>query len=241
MKMSYVGVLTVLYYIVLSIELYGEIVQNFSIIWAVKPLLMPLLLILFLLNSQKNLLIERICLIVSLALSCIGDILFIKDRKDLFLYGISVYLIVHICYILSFIVLIKQEGKLLQQRLTFSSMIIPLVPFFIYLIYFLSILYPKLNNNSEETKDLLFPILIYGFIIVGMGYISYLRGRKIPGFWSVFLGALFFILSDSILAFNKFVSHIPVPSLSIMFTYGIGQYLITIGTLQVTQKYSKNI
>ena len=237
--MSYVGVLTVFYYILLSVELYGETVQNYFIIWICKPLLMTVLFILFFLNAQKNLFIERICLLIALGLSCIGDILFIENRKDFFLYGVAVYLIVHLCYIISFIIRIKQEGKLLKQRLTYSSMIITSIPFFIYFIYFLSILYPKLDENFEETKDLLIPIVIYGFVIVGMGYISYLRGRKIPGFWSVFLGALFFILSDSLLALNKFVSRIPVPGLPIMFTYGIGQYLITIGTLQVTQKYAK--
>lgn len=234
--MSNVGLFTIVYYILLSIELYGETIGNYSIIWLCKPLLMPVLLILFLMNSKKNFFLERVCLSIALAFSCLGDILFIEHRKDLFLYGVSVYFFVHLCYIVTFVLQIKQ---LIKEHLPFSSMIITSIPFWLYLIYFLSILYPKLTDNSEETKNLLIPIVIYGFVIISMGYVSYLRGRKMPGFWSVFLGALFFILSDSLLAYNRFVSRIPVPGLPIMFTYGVGQYLIIIGSLQVAKKYHK--
>lgn len=239
--MLYVGRLTIIYSILLSIELYGEIKENKSIIWICKPLLMPFLLILFLLNSKNNLFIERICLSLSLIFSCIGDILFIEKRKDLFLYGVFVYLIVHIFYIIIFLIEIKSDKKYLKEQIKFVSMIKISIPFIIYLIYFLNILYPKLNNNREETKDLFIPIVIYGFIIISMGYISYLREKKLPGFWSVFLGALFFILSDSLLAYNRFVSQISLAGLSVMFTYGLGQYLITIGILQLQNKYHKNI
>ena len=235
-EMSNVGLLTIVYYVLLTIELYGETVGNYSIIWLCKPFLMPVLLLLFLKNSQKNFLLERVCLSTALVLSCLGDILFIEHRKDFFLYGVSVYFIVHLCYIATFLFQMKQ---LLKQRLSVSSMIVISIPFWLYLISFLSILHPKLTDNSEETKDLLIPIVIYGFVIISMGYVSYLRGRNIPGFWSVFLGALFFILSDSLLAYNRFVSRLPVPGLPIMFTYGVGQYLITIGTLQVAKKYRK--
>lgn len=60
--MLYVGRLTIFYYILLLIELYDEIIENSSIIWIFKPLLMPFLLILFLLNCEKTLFLERICL-----------------------------------------------------------------------------------------------------------------------------------------------------------------------------------
>lgn len=85
------------------------------------------------------------------------------------------------------------KKRFLKENLRYLSMILTSISFFVYLIYFISILYPKLNDNSEETKDLFIPVIIYGFAIITMGYISYLRGRKMPGFWSIFLGTLFFL------------------------------------------------
>jgi uncharacterized membrane protein YhhN len=219
--------------------MYSETVLNYAIMWTVKPLLMPVLLILFLLNAHKNLSVERICLVISLSFSCLGDLLLMQHRNNLFIFGLISFLIAHISYIISFIVRLRHEGDAMRQRLTISAMIVASIPFLAYIILMIYILYPKLNGNTVETKGLLMPIVFYTFIIVGMAYISYLRDRKSPGFWSVFIGAIFFVLSDSILAFNKFVAPLPAPGLFVMFTYGIGQYLITIGTLQVTSKDSK--
>ncbi len=237
--MVYIGPLSLLFSILLVIAMYSETVLNYAIMWTVKPLLMPVLLILFLLNAHKNLSVERICLVISLSFSCLGDLLLMQHRNNLFIFGLISFLIAHISYIISFIVRLRHEGDAMRQRLTISAMIVASIPFLAYIILMIYILYPKLNGNTVETKGLLMPIVFYTFIIVGMAYISYLRDRKSPGFWSVFIGAIFFVLSDSILAFNKFVAPLPAPGLFVMFTYGIGQYLITIGTLQVTSKDSK--
>ncbi|CAF1363937.1 unnamed protein product [Rotaria sordida] len=134
---------------------------------------------------------------------------------------------------------LQHEGDELRRRLTVSAMIIASIPFLAYITFMLYILSPRLNTDIEETKDLLVPVVLYTIVIVGMAYTSYLRDRKASGFWSVFAGAVFFVLSDTILAFNRFVLPLPTPGLFVMFTYGIGQYLITIGTLQVTAKDSK--
>jgi uncharacterized membrane protein YhhN len=55
-------------------------------------------------------------------------------------------------------------------------------------------------------------------------------------FQSVLIGALLFIASDSILAFNKFYQPIPYASLLIMVTYLAAQYGIVWGILHLNQK-----
>ncbi|UJR38302.1 hypothetical protein I4U23_030972 [Adineta vaga] len=200
---------------------------------------MPVLLLLFLLNSHHNLSTERLCLIISLVFSCLGDILLMQRRNHLFVFGLASFLIAHISYVISFIVRFRHEGEAFKRRLTISALIKTMIPFLAYIALMLYILCPKLHVDREETKGLLMPVVFYTFVIVSMAYISYLRDRKTPGFWSVFIGAVFFVLSDTLIAFNRFVMPIPVAGLFVMFTYGLGQYLITIGTLQTNTKYWK--
>jgi uncharacterized membrane protein YhhN len=237
--MVYIGPLSLLFSILLAVDIYSETTLNYAIMWVVKPLLMPILLVLFLLNAHNNLSLERICIVIALSFSCVGDILLMQHRNDLFVFGLVSFLIAHISYVVSFMVRLHHDGAAKRKRLTVSAMIVALIPFLAYIILMLYIICPKMNENADKTKDLVIPVILYTFVIVGMAYISYLRDRKAPGFWSVFIGAIFFVLSDSILAFDKFVAPLPTPGLFIMFTYGVGQYLITIGSLQVTSKDSK--
>jgi uncharacterized membrane protein YhhN len=47
------------------------------------------------------------------------------------------------------------------------------------------------------------------------------------------LGAVLFIISDSLIAINKFVGDIPFPTLLIMSTYGVAQLFITKAYLKI--------
>ncbi len=132
--MVYIGPLSLLFSILLVIEMYSETVLNYAIMWTVKPLLMPVLLILFLLNAHKNLSVERICLVISLSFSCLGDLLLMQHRNNLFIFGLISFLIAHISYIISFIVRLRHEGDAMRQRLTISAMIVASIPFLAYII-----------------------------------------------------------------------------------------------------------
>jgi uncharacterized membrane protein YhhN len=237
--MYHVRSLSALFSILLLIELYGELSLNELLIWIAKPLLMPALLILFTLNCHRNPLIERICVMIALMSSCLGDVLLLFKTTDSFLVGLIAFLIAHISYIISFVARLRHEGDELRRRLTVSGMIISSVPFIAYCAYMLSIFCPVLYADREQRRKLLIPLVIYTLIIISMAYVSYLRDRKMNGFWPIFAGTIFFVVSDSILAFNKFIIDLPASGLSIMCTYGLAQYLITIGTLQVTSKDMK--
>jgi uncharacterized membrane protein YhhN len=51
-------------------------------------------------------------------------------------------------------------------------------------------------------------------------------------FTLVFAGAISFMLSDSLLAINKFMQPLPLAGLAIMFTYILAQYLIVEGVVR---------
>jgi len=85
----------------------------------------------------------------------------------------------------------------------------------------LYLIYPNL-------EELLIPVIIYGIVISVFGVVAFLvytNDKSIANSW-LFLGALIFILSDSILAINKFSQSSEFLGIAIMITYIIAQYLI---------------
>ena len=85
---------------------------------------------------------------------------------------------------------------------------------------------------------MLIPVSVYMLVILTMATTAYLRKNKanMHSYKFVFLGALFFMASDSILALNKFYQPILWSNISIMLTYAIAQYLIIIGILKLKDK-----
>jgi uncharacterized membrane protein YhhN len=61
-----------------------------------------------------------------------------------------------------------------------------------------------------------------------------LRGELERGF--VVLGALLFLISDFILSWNKFTSHIPHASLYIMITYYSALFFLFIGFFSLRER-----
>lgn len=198
------------------------------------PILMPTLILLFLLNARNVFRFERIFIVLALCFSCLGDILLMLPGDDLFVFGLISFLVGHISYIISFISRIRNDTKSLRERLSVLTMIILSYPFLAYLSFVLTMICPILFEDKKGWKNLIAPVIIYASVIASMAYVSCLRNRQMPGYWCVAFGAVIFIMSDSFIAFNKFVTHIPQAGLLIMLTYGIGQYLLTIGNAQLT-------
>lgn len=190
-----------------------------SLRWFTKPLLMPLLISVVYINKNKIPLYSW--MIGGLSLSWAGDILL--QMKDLFIPGLASFLMAHICYIIYFIQLNKQQKGLLQQH--------PLIglPVLIYVVIFLWLLYPFLDA-------LKIPVTIYGITIGTMLITSINTKLKANNTASVlfFNGALQFVISDSILAVNLFVYTSMVLSLCVMATYASAQYLLVKGSMTIT-------
>lgn len=81
---------------------------------------------------------------------------------------------------------------------------------------------------------MIIPVLMYMIVILTMAAIAFLRvGRvtKISHHW-VLLGAIFFLISDSILAIYTFHKSIPLAGIFIMTPYALAQYFIVIGIIK---------
>ncbi|MEN8112810.1 MAG: lysoplasmalogenase [Actinomycetota bacterium] len=89
---------------------------------------------------------------------------------------------------------------------------------------------------AESAGDLLIPVAIYALVISVMGW----RAAALVGeceasvSYSFAVGAALFILSDSILAINRFHSDIPAADWLIMVPYLAAQGLIALGAVRHT-------
>jgi len=79
------------------------------------------------------------------------------------------------------------------------------------------------------------PVLVYGSSVCLMVIMAALRIDSVSrrSFWWVTIGAILFMLSDSIIAINKFLyeGNLPLASFFIMLTYIIAQFFIVHGFL----------
>lgn len=167
-------------------------------------------------------------LLAALTLSWLGDvILLFTDLGEIyFILGLVFFLTAHIVYCILFNKQKRIRKKQNKPLFIFGSVFIAF-----YLIGMISVLMPYLG-------DLEIPVSIYASVISIMllfAFNGFLVWEK-PGNQLVFLGAIFFIISDSILAMNKFYAPIPKSSFFIMLTYLLAQYLIVVGTLKLNPK-----
>jgi len=97
----------------------------------------------------------------------------------------------------------------------------------LFVVGLLTLIYPNLNEMK-------IPVIIYALVISLMLWSSIIRRGHTSqiSFRLVFTGSIFFILSDTMLALNKFWQPLPVSGFLIMSTYMLAQYLIVLGLLK---------
>jgi uncharacterized membrane protein YhhN len=201
-------------FIVLSILYLGAILfDSTTLMFYLKPaLLLPLIIAAFTTNFKS-----KIILIVALVFSWTGDTLLLFVFKDAiyFILGLIAFLIAHVFYIILFTKELKKANGKIELRKPGLLLIV------IYLIALLFVLIPHLGG-------LTIPVIIYAVVISTMLYMACLLSFHWPKPASIYLftGAIAFILSDSILAVNKFYQTVPMSGFLIMATYLYAQWAL---------------
>lgn len=229
MRIRFTAPILFLYLSVLAFEIYFERTACLTGVYVLKPLLMPILCLFVFMNRRSATQPEIRFVTAGLLFSMFGDIFLMFRSDDLFVFGLASFLIAHILYIFGFRT-IQSAGKPYnsKERLLYA------LPFLAFVTTFLFILHRPILDNPL-TKDLLAPVIVYASVIAMMGYfaVQRFRGAGRKSFLAVFSGALLFVLSDSVIAINKFLYSDTFPEAQsiIMVTYGIAQFLITYGVL----------
>ncbi|WP_273566642.1 lysoplasmalogenase [Maribacter halichondriae] len=186
-----------------------------------KPLILISLLTYFAISGKRLPKSTYYIMLLALLFSLMGDIFLLFDERSntFFILGLVSFLLAHITYGTVFL---KKRNKKL--------------PFFLYGVMMLLIgigmlLFFYINDSLG---DLTYPVMVYVLGILFMAITALLRVGKVrpSSFLWVFVGALFFIASDSILAINMFKFEIPFSNVLIMGTYATAQYLIVSGIVR---------
>jgi uncharacterized membrane protein YhhN len=213
---TYLG-FTFLYLIILYLDLEG-----FD--WYMKPILLPILLAAVAVAVSENFATKKI-LLTALTFSWIGDIILLfADKGELyFIFGLVAFLLSHVVYIVLFSK--QQTTRTNNNKVVFWLGILAILAYFFIMI---DTLFPKLGV-------LKIPVLVYAVVITTMLFFAFKGSLKwaIPANNYILIGAIVFVSSDSILAFNKFYAPITHASFFIMVTYCMAQYLIVKGILKL--------
>ena len=156
-------------------------------------------------------------LMAGLIFSLMGDVLlmFISNSEYYFLFGLFVFLLAHICYILAFV----RRGYFKPGHLPLGIILITAYAIFIFW---------NISDGLGENQPY---VIAYMLILWLLVTVAFMRKGYVPlrSYQFVLAGALFFMLSDSLLAWDKFNESIPLGGIAIMATYGLAQWFLIRG------------
>ena len=205
---------------------FSPVLGSDALTFILKALIVPSLLVFFLATKARPAYMEDKFIIAALIFSWLGDILlqFKHGGELFFLIGLLAFLMTHIFYTIVFFgaagefIFFKSKKPLILIIIVYGSLTI-------YTIL------PGLGNMQ-------IPVTIYGLIITGMVIAALSRFGKVndQSYLLVFLGALLFLISDSLIAFDKFKQAFPFSEVLIMGTYLAAQFMIILGIIKQEKK-----
>ena len=206
-------------FIVLAELFFMNIESVFSLHYFTKPLIIGSLIAYFVPHSKHLKKSTRNLTLIALVFSVIGDMLLMFTDKSphYFAGGLVAFLLAHVMYILVFV---KKRNIKVKPYFTI-----------IFLAVYGGILFYMLKDGIG---NMLIPVVVYMLAILTMASTAFWRKENVnkQSFYLVFIGALFFIISDSLIALDKFYLPIPLARTGIIITYAFAQLLIISGIIK---------
>lgn len=193
--------------------------QNKTLEYLLKPATMLVLIVVTVLLSELPPTWQRQWFIAGFFLSLLGDIFLMLPNPRGFLPGLGAFLLAHVCYIVG-----------LNPTLPPPASLLLLVPIVVVVGLVVRRVIFALRDSNHDS--LIAPVLGYGTamtLMVLSAWATLLRPD-----WSdprrafVILGATSFLISDALLAWNRFVQPIAPAKVVIMVTYHLGQILLAL-------------
>jgi uncharacterized membrane protein YhhN len=156
----------------------------------------------------------RIFLSIALFTSGTGDVFLALTINNAFIFGLGAFLVSHLFYTYTFFTLKRTDTLSPWRRYTSVLAIVYAVIMATYILPY--------------TGDMFIPVTIYLIAITCMLLAALLSGLNVL----VSIGALSFILSDSVLATGLFREPIIFSNYVVMISYYLAQYFIFIGLLK---------
>lgn len=188
-----------------------------------KLLLLPILMLYLAAEPGKT------SPVVYMGLFCsfMGDLLLTRSGEVFFLLGMLSFIGTHICNTFFFYRLQKgYPGK--PMNLVLALVVLAVISGGVYFLL------------ADQLGSFRIPILVYMAIISLMAVMA-TQILVHPGLIQTSIrcfipGATLFVLSDGLLALNKFLLHTGFIDIAVMLTYGMAQYLLVKGFVAVKQQ-----
>jgi uncharacterized membrane protein YhhN len=180
-----------------------------TLVYLFKPLTTVLIIVLaWQLNTGTPGRYDRLIL-AGLLFSLAGDV-FLMLPRDRFVAGLVSFLIAHLLYIAAF-----------SGTAGFFASPLLALPYAAGAIVLLAILLPKAGS-------LALPVIAYAAALATMGWqaAAHWHALRDTAALCAMLGAILFMLSDSLLAFNRFVKPFHAAQAALLSTYFAAQWLI---------------
>jgi uncharacterized membrane protein YhhN len=155
-------------------------------------------------------------LLAALALSLVGDIALLSESEPRFVVGLGAFLLAHLAYVVAFTLTGMPSGRLALAGAALVAL-----------------------AAATAGRRIVPSAVREGGPALGGACAAYMAviGVMVVGAWAtgrplVALGATVFMVSDTVLAWNRFVRPLRFGPLAVMVTYHVGQVLIVIGLLR---------
>lgn len=153
-------------------------------------------------------------LLLGLVLCLAGDVFLLGDSEPGFLGGLTSFLLGHLAYVVAFV------------TLGLSSSAWGMIGLATLAVAFAWIAKVVPAAHRQGGTGLGGAVVAYTLVIGAMVVAAWMTGE-----WLIGLGATTFLVSDTVLAVNKFVGRVRHGDLAVMVTYHLGQLLIVVGVL----------
>lgn len=207
-----------LFFLALIADLLFIWMQQDALRWISKPLIVGFLLVFFISYTKGEKSGVKKWLISALVFSIAGDLLLLMEgsNEKFFLFGLASFLVAHLVYILFFHLLRVVEGV--------KGRVWLVLPVAVYYAFIITILSPELGEMKLPVQVYAVVISFMMMMALHMLFISNKRAGRL-----MTAGAGMFLLSDSLLAINKFHTSFEGAGIAVMLSYGIAQWLIVAG------------
>lgn len=213
----------VIFWVILAADIVALLFGWTAPHFVLKTLLVPTLLVGLLQHKKDTTQINWRVIMAGLVTAWAGDVLllFSADMPKFFILGLICFLCTHLAYILYFSRYKKEQSNWFLKNPVTTFLVV------VYSVALFAFLQPHLGG-------LMIPVVIYTLVISIMllQALSVQPNLPISASSKYFVtGAALFVLSDSLLAIDKFYHPFQLSGPLIMLTYGIAQLLIVWGAV----------
>jgi len=187
------------------------------LVYLFKPLATLFLILIAFFHWIENRSAYSQWIVIGLVFSFLGDVFLIWPNQY-FLPGLAAFLLTHVAYLVAF----TRECRFLVNFVLWLA-------YLLVIVAFCSFLYPTVPTGLKV------PVLLYAILLAtmaGQAMGNFLELRTASALRAA-VGALLFLLSDLLLAFDRFHRPLLYATALILIPYYVGQYLIASSTANV--------